>query len=89
VTFGHTQVTGGEGWFPRVLCVLFASFAVKAFDPRIAGEVAEFAEKILPRVLVETPAPPALRKGALERRQLPGCFPPVCFLFNQLLVLGF
>jgi hypothetical protein len=38
----------------------------------IAEEFAKFAKKILLRVLVETPAPPALCRNALERKQPPG-----------------
>jgi hypothetical protein len=53
--------------------------AVAARD-RVAGE----APAPFPRVLVETPAPPAL-KGALERKQPAGIVPPVCFLSSQLL----
>jgi hypothetical protein len=36
------------------------------------AEFAEFAEKIFLRVLVETPAPPAFCRNALERKQPPG-----------------
>ena len=88
MTFGHTQVTAARGGFLRVLCVLFASFTVKVFDPRIAREVAEFAEKSFPRVLVETPAPPALRKGRIGKETAAGVFPACLFSFNQLLAFG-
>jgi hypothetical protein len=38
----------------------------------IAEDLVKFAEKIFPRVLVETPAPPAFFRNALERKQPPG-----------------
>jgi hypothetical protein len=55
----------------------------------IAKEAAKFAEKIFPKVPVETPAPPALRKGAHwkgdSRRGGPACL--FSFL-KQLLAIG-
>jgi hypothetical protein len=44
---------------------------------KIAKTVAKFAKKIFPRVLVETPAPPALREERIGKetacRDYPAC----------------
>jgi hypothetical protein len=54
----------------------------------IAEHFAEFAKKI-PRVLVGTPAPPALRKERIGKETDAGTVPPVCFLFViSLLAFG-
>jgi hypothetical protein len=54
----------------------------------IAEEFAKIAEKIFLRVLVETPAPPAFCKNALERKQPPGWSRLFVFFSQQLLALG-
>jgi hypothetical protein len=47
----------------------------------------KFAEKIFPRVLVETPAPPALRKRRIGKETAAGIVPPVDFFSES--ALGF
>jgi hypothetical protein len=49
----------------------------------IAENLAEFAERIFPRVLVETPAPPALPKERIGKETATGMVPPVCFLSHN------
>jgi hypothetical protein len=44
-------------------------------------------KKHFPRVLVETPAPPALREERIGKETAAGTFPPACFL-KQLFALG-
>jgi hypothetical protein len=59
---------------------------------KIVKDIAKFSEKIFPRVLVATPAPPALRKVRIGKETAAGMVPPVCFLsFNRswLLALSF
>jgi len=46
----------------------------------IAKNLAKVAEKSFPRVLVETPAPPAFRKECIGKETAAGNVPPVCFL---------
>jgi len=38
----------------------------------------KFAKKIIPKVPVETPAPPALRKERIGKETAAGIVPPVC-----------
>jgi hypothetical protein len=54
----------------------------------IAEDFAKFVEKIFLRVLVETPAPPAFCRNALERKQPPGWSRLFVFFPQQLLALG-
>jgi len=49
---------------------------------KIAKDFAKVAKKIVPRVLVETPAPPALRKECIGKETAAGIVPPVC-LFSS------
>ena len=53
--------------------VVLAHFTGKrVLTAKIAKDSAKFAKKIVPKVLVETPAPPAFCRNALERKQPPG-----------------
>jgi hypothetical protein len=54
---------------------------------KVAKEVAKFAKRIIPRVQVETPAPPALRKERIGKETAAGMIPPVCVLSKS--ALGF
>lgn len=59
---------------------------------KIVKDIAKFAEKIFPRVLVATPAPPALRKVRIGKETAAGMVPPVGFLScnrSWLLALSF
>jgi len=49
---------------------------------KIAKDFAKVAKKIVPRVLVETPAPPALCKERIGKETVVGIVPPVC-LFSS------
>jgi hypothetical protein len=53
----------------------------------IAKDFAKVAKKIFPRVLVETPAPPAFCRERIGKETAAGMVPPVCFL--SLTALGF
>jgi hypothetical protein len=75
--FRDTQGYGGEGRFS------FASsgswrLRVRALTAKIGKDFEKFAKKIIPRVLVETPAPPALRKERIGKETAAGIVPPVC-----------
>jgi hypothetical protein len=49
---------------------------LKGFDRKARQGIAKFAKKVNPRVLVETPAPPALRKERIGKEAPAGMFPP-------------
>jgi hypothetical protein len=46
---------------------------------KFAKNPAKFAKKINPRVLAETPAPPALCEERIGKEAPAGMFPPACF----------
>jgi hypothetical protein len=52
---------------------------LRAFDRKDRQGSAKFAKKIVPRVLVETPAPPALREERIGKETAAGIVSPVFF----------
>jgi hypothetical protein len=45
---------------------------------KIAKDSAKFAKKIIPKVPVETPVPPALCEERIGKETVVGSLPPVC-----------
>jgi hypothetical protein len=64
---------------------------MRAFPPSFWSDALVTAAEtaaLLPRVLVETPTPPALRKERIWKGNSRRDFPPVCLFSKQLLAFG-
>jgi hypothetical protein len=69
----------------RALCVVCVLCGYKLLIAKIAETSAKLAEKIFPRVTVETPLPPALREERIGKETAAGMVPPACFSFLKKL----